>query len=114
MLLLIFVKKLVPYSVRRGHNAKLPVSGLEKAVYALLKAEGIPFTKEKLIGRCHADVLIEPRTIVELAGCWWHRHACLEPKRGWLLEDEAVQARDLARFAFFKAQGYKVVVVWDF
>ena len=72
--------KLVPYSVRRKHNRKRAASKLEKAVYALLKAEKILFTKEKQIGRCHVDVFIEPRAVVEIQGCYWHKHTCHRPK----------------------------------
>jgi DNA mismatch endonuclease (patch repair protein) len=107
------VSKLVPFTARRKHNAKRPASGLDKTVYALLKVLKIPFVKEKKIGRCHVDVFVEPQTIVELAGCYWHKHICLQPAHGWSPEDEAVLARDVARFAFFKSMGYKVVVIWE-
>jgi len=86
---------------------------LEKAVYAMLKAERIPFTKEKQIGRCHVDVFIEPCAVVEIQGCYWHKHSCHPPKAGWTAEDLGVQARDTDRFAYLKAQGYKVVVIWE-
>ena len=76
-------RKLVPYSVRRKHNRKRPASKLEKAVYAMLKAEKIPFTKEKQIGRCHVDVFIEPWAVVEIQGCYWHKHS-LPPAQGRL------------------------------
>ena len=106
-------RKLIPYSVRRKHNQKRPASKLEKAVYAMLKAEKIPFTKEKQIGRCHVDIFIEPRAVVEIQGCYWHKHTCHWPKAGWTSEDLAVQTRDTDRFAYLKAQGYKVVVIWE-
>ena len=106
-------RKLVPYSVRRKHNLKRSASKLEKAVYAMLKAEKIPFTKEKQIGRCHVDVFVEPRAVVEIQGCYWHKHSCHQPKAGWTHEELAVQARDTDRFAYLKAQGYQVVVIWE-
>lgn len=37
----------------------------------------------------------------------------MTPKRGWLLEEEAAQDRDAARFAYLTAQGYTVVVIWE-
>ena len=106
-------RKLVSYSVRRKHNQKRLASKLEKAVYAMLKAEKILFTKEKQIGRCHVDVFIEPCAVVEIQGCYWHKHSCHRPKAGWTHEDLAVQARDSDRFAYLKAQGYQVVVIWE-
>lgn len=60
----------MPYSVRRRHNAPRPASGFEKAGYALLKKEKIPFELEKVIGHFHVDTFIKPGTIVELQGCY--------------------------------------------
>jgi G:T-mismatch repair DNA endonuclease (very short patch repair protein) len=36
-----------------------------------------------------------------------------QAKAGWTVEDLAVQSRDSDRFAYLKAQGYKVVVIWE-
>jgi G:T-mismatch repair DNA endonuclease (very short patch repair protein) len=98
---------------RRKHGARRPASGFEKAVYAILKAEKIPFQKEKAVGRCHVDVYIEPNIIVELQGCFWHKHMCQRPKAGWTDADREVQRKDDARFAYFKSQGYEVVSIWE-
>lgn len=105
--------KLIPFSARRKHNARRKASGLEKSIYSMLREDGIPFSREKLIGRCHVDVFIAPRTIVEAQGCFWHKHDCQEPKGGWPPMDLLIQAQDKARFAFFKAEGYKLVVIWE-
>jgi hypothetical protein len=35
------------------------------------------------------------------------------PRQAGQHEDLAVQARDSDRFAYLKAQGYKVVVIWE-
>jgi G:T-mismatch repair DNA endonuclease (very short patch repair protein) len=59
------------------------------------------------------DVFIEPGTVVELQGCFWLKCKCIMPKAGWSAAELAVQARDQARFAFLKSQGYKVVVIWE-
>ena len=78
-----------------------------------LKELGVSFIKEKAIGHCHVDVFIEPRTIVDIQGCYWHKHLCQRPKGGWSAADRAVQKRDEDRFAYFISQGYKVVTVYE-
>lgn len=103
--------KLVPLSARRRHNARRPQTGLEKAVYAMLKAEGISFVREKLIGRCHVDVFIEPRTIIELQGCYWH--GCAACTKKLTKEQKEWQNRDGRRHYILRKLGYDVVVIWE-
>src|SRR6266852_5483119 len=66
------VRARVPSKVMRKANRRRPASSLEKDVHSILKEEKIPFVKEKTIGRCHADIFIEPKTVIELNGCYWH------------------------------------------
>jgi hypothetical protein len=54
----------------RKANRRRKASGFEKEIHALLREEQIPFVKEKTVGRCHADLLIGERQLVELNG--WH------------------------------------------
>src|ERR1035437_7518583 len=98
--------KLVPSSARRRHSRRRVATAPEKQIHAMLKEEGIAFTREKQISHCHVDVFIEPHTVIEVQGCFWHKHDCQEPEAGWSAVDAAVQTRDEARFAFLRAQGY--------
>jgi G:T-mismatch repair DNA endonuclease (very short patch repair protein) len=59
------------------------------------------------------DVFIEPSTIIEVLGCYWHKHGCQEPKSGWSDEDLAVQEKDAARLAFLRGRGYTVIEIWE-
>jgi G:T-mismatch repair DNA endonuclease (very short patch repair protein) len=104
-------KPRVSKKVIRKANRKRPASGLEKAIHSILKEEKIPFTKEKTIGRCHADIFIEPRTVVELAGCYWHGCSC--QKKPFSEMQLKAQASDARRFAFFKKLGFSVYVIWE-
>ena len=54
----------------RKANRQRKASGFEKQIHALLREEGIPFVREKTVGRCHADLLIGERQLVELNGCY--------------------------------------------
>jgi DNA mismatch endonuclease (patch repair protein) len=105
--------KLVPYSARRRHNRRRVATEPEKHVHTILKEEGIPYTREKQISHCHVDVFIAPHTVIEIQGCFWHKHDCQEPEGGWPVADVAVQTRDEARFAFLRAQGYDVIPIWE-
>ena len=80
-------------------------------MHALLKAEKIPFIKERTIGRLHADVFIEPATIIELNGCYWHFHTKCQ-KTPSAMHKKAM-ASDARRYAFFQRLGFKVHVIWE-
>src|ERR1035438_6634257 len=56
----------------RKANRTRKASGLELEIHAMLKAEKIPFVKEKTISQCTVDIFIAPCTIIELQGCYWH------------------------------------------
>ena len=76
----------------RKANRRRKASGFEKDVYALLKAERIPFVKEKSVGRCHVDIMIGDKMAVELQGCHWHScKKCFPKPSKW---QKAALARD--------------------
>ena len=103
-------RKLGRASMIRKANRKRKASGFEKQVYALLKEERIPFVKEKTVGRCHVDVAIGTKFLIECQGCHWHGHKC----QGKLskAQREAI-ARDGRRFWFFERLGFTVVQIWE-
>lgn len=105
--------KLVPFSARRRHNAKRPPSSFELAIYAVLEEAGIPFTREKRIGRCTVDLFLEPNIVIECQGCWWHRCSCLMPEEGWSKADKAVLVKDSRRFSFLQTRSMDVFLIWE-
>jgi G:T-mismatch repair DNA endonuclease (very short patch repair protein) len=100
----------VSAKVIRKANRSRPASGFEKAIHAILKEEKIAFTKEKTIGRCHADIFIEPKTVIEAQGCFWHGHTCQKAFNKMQLE---AHSKDARRFAFFQRLGFKVYSIWE-
>jgi G:T-mismatch repair DNA endonuclease (very short patch repair protein) len=98
-------------SVIRRANRRRKRSSLELKVHAWLKEDGIPFKIEKAIGRCHVDVFIEPRTIVELQGCFWH--GCMICNRQLDHKQKVAQIKDARRFAFFRNRGFDVIAIWE-
>lgn len=98
---------------KRKSRAKRKASGLELKIYAMLDALGIDYVKEKAISACKVDLFIEPLTVVELQGCYWHKHDCLEPSSGWTQSDLDVKLADFNRIAFLKSAGFKVVEIWE-
>jgi G:T-mismatch repair DNA endonuclease (very short patch repair protein) len=101
----------VSAKVMRKANRKRPASGLEKEIHALLKELQIPFVKEKTIGRCHADIFIEPRTVIELNGCYWH--GCVKCTKAFSKMQLTAKAKDAKRYAFFQRLGFSVYVIWE-
>lgn len=115
-------KKLAPYRgvkgtrrpparVIRKANRKREPSSFELAVYQILKEEKIPFVKEKTIGRLHTDIFLEPRTVIELNGCYWHGHKACNVKFS-KMQLEAHE-KDARRYAFLQRLGFKVHVLWE-
>jgi G:T-mismatch repair DNA endonuclease (very short patch repair protein) len=86
-------------------------SSIELKVYDWLKEEKIPFVKEKSIGRCHADVFLEPNIVIELQGCYYHKCPTHHPAK--TKEDQLVLSRDRARFAFFRSRGHQIYQIWE-
>lgn len=98
-------------SVIRKTNRKRKRSSLEERVHAWLKEDGVAFKIEKAIGRCHVDVFIEPRTIIELNGCYWH--GCMVCNRQLDHRQKVAQIKDGRRYAFFRNRQFDVIVIWE-
>lgn len=105
--------KLVPFSARRRKNARWRATAPEKSIHSTLDALRIEYIREKEISRCHVDVFVEPATVIEVLGCYWHKHDCQEPDGGWCDVDQVVKDKDEARFAFLRGRGYTVIPVWE-
>ena len=104
-------RKTIPWSAIRKHNRRRPRSGLEKTVGAWLKEDRIRFIREKSIGKCHVDVFLAPRTIVELNGCYWH--GCLICNKKLTQDQKLAQIKDARRYAYFRNRGYDVIIIWE-
>ena len=98
--------------VLRKANRQRKATGLEKQIHVMLKAEQIPFVKEKTIGRCHADIFIEPNKVIELNGCYWHYCTRCQKKPPSAMHKKAM-ASDARRLAFFHRLGFEVHVIWE-
>ena len=99
------------YRMIRKANRKRKASGFERAIHAILKQEHIPFVKEKTVGRCHVDIAIGDKFLVECQGCHWHLCKKCSPKPSVL--QRKAGARDARRFWFFSQLGFKVVEIWE-
>lgn len=104
-------RKRYPAAVIRKRNRRRKRSSLEKKVYQWLEEDKIPFHKEKPIGRCHVDIFLEPRTVIELNGCYWH--GCMICNRELSAKHKLVQSKDARRYGFFRNKGYDVIVFWE-
>ena len=98
--------------VLRKANRQRKATGLEKQIHVMLKAEQIPFIKEKTIGRCHADIFIEPNKVIELNGCYWHRHQKCQTRVPSVMQLKSM-ASDARRYAFFKRLGFDLHIIWE-
>lgn len=97
-------------AIRKANRRRKP-SELETTVHKWLEEDGIPFHKQHRIGRCHVDIFLEPRTIVELHGCHWHGCAiCNRKLTDW---QRARIRKDGNRYGFFRKRGYDVVIIWE-
>jgi G:T-mismatch repair DNA endonuclease (very short patch repair protein) len=100
------IKKKFPAKNIRKANKTRKRSSLELLVYKWLQEEGISFRKEKVIGKCHVDIFIEPNFAIEISGCYWHRNKCCYPEK--TKENLEIRMKDTKRFAFFRSRGYEV------
>ena len=98
-------------SAIRKANKKRPPSSIELLVYSWLEEDGVKFKKEKAIGRCHADIFLEPDILLELQGCYFHR--CTKCKPNQTGADLAIRLKDAKRFLFFQSKGYTVIEIWE-
>ena len=97
-------------AIRKANKKRLP-SSLELKVYKLLDGAGITYKKEKCIGRCHADIFIEPNLVAEIQGCFFHSCEKCFPKP--LLRQKKALVKDMKRFIFFRSKGFVVLEVWE-
>lgn len=93
----------------RRTNRHRPASGLEKKVHDWLREDGIGFLTEFPVGECHADIFLPPDILVEADGCFFHACSACHPKPN--KRQLAIREKDERRYAFFKSQGFKVVVL---
>lgn len=84
---------------------------MEKAVYRMLDDDGIPYVREKVIGRLHVDILLAPKTVIELQGCFWH--GCLVCNQTPSRAQRAAIVKDARREYVLRKQGYDVVIIWE-
>lgn len=77
----------------------------------MLDAEGIPFVREKAIGRMHVDIFLAPNTVLELNGCFWH--GCLVCSNKTTSAQQAAIIKDARRVFVLRRQGYDVVTIWE-
>lgn len=106
------LKKRIPWKAIRKHNRKRKASSLETQIYEWLKEDSIAFKKEKTIGKCmHVDIFFEPKTCVELNGCYWH--GCRICNRKLTEAQELAQAKDTRRYIKMRKLGFDVVVIWE-
>lgn len=105
-------KKRVPWKAIRKHNRKRPASSLEKTVYQWLDEDGIPFTREKSIGKyMHVDIFLAPKICIELNGCHWH--GCTICNKELTKEQKKAQVKDAKRYFRIRKLGFDVVVFWE-
>lgn len=104
--------KRIPWKIIRKHNRKRQPSSLEKKVYEWLEEDGIPFKREKAIGRhMHVDIFLAPKTCVELNGCHWH--GCLICNKDLSKDQQKAQTKDAKRYFSMRRLGFDVVVFWE-
>jgi G:T-mismatch repair DNA endonuclease (very short patch repair protein) len=104
------IKKKFPAKSIKKANRTRKRSSLELIVYKWLQEEEIVFRKEKVVGKCHVDIFLEPNIALEIQGCYFHRcKKCFPDKTKETLE---IRMRDLKRFAFFRSKGYEVHTIW--
>lgn len=64
------------------------------------------------------DILIYPKTVVFINGCFWHKcpKCYKEPKSNkkyWLPKIEANVKRDRKNQRLLRKKGYEVIVIWE-
>jgi very-short-patch-repair endonuclease len=104
---------LSPRKQRKANRHREP-SELENKVMSWLREDRIKYSPQHPIGKdpvCHADLLLNTRTVIELNGCHWHGcRICNRKLQPW---QEERQKKDGSRYDFFKKQGFDVVVIWE-
>jgi G:T-mismatch repair DNA endonuclease (very short patch repair protein) len=103
--------KVYSLRVKIKANRKRKASSLEKIVYKILQEEEIPFTREKTVGVCHADIFLAPKTLIELNGCYYH--GCTQCFPELSKAQKGFVAKDARRYYFFKKLGFDLHVIWE-
>lgn len=93
----------------------------EKAVRSIVHRMGLRFRIHgKGLPGTPDVVLTKHKTVVEILGCYWHRHAgcklASEPssnRRFWLEKFRRNVARDEANRKALRKMGWRTVVVWE-
>ena len=95
-------------------------TGPERRVRAWLHREGFRFRLHVKALPGHPDIVLPGyRAIVEVRGCFWHRHGCPQtttPKtrrRFWNAKFRRNVARDALRERQYAALGWRLLVVWE-
>lgn len=102
----------IPWKVIRKANRKRPISSLERTVHDWLEEDGIPFKREKPVGKhLHVDVFLKPNICIELNGCHWH--GCLICNRELSKDQKVAQVKDARRYHSIRQLGFDVVIFWE-
>ncbi|MFD1303663.1 very short patch repair endonuclease [Methylobacterium marchantiae] len=100
----------------RGKNTKP-----ELVVRRILRSTGVGYRLHvKALPGCPDIVMAGRRRIIEVRGCFWHRHPgcrfAYEPKTRqefWNTKLEANVARDRQNEAILSEKGWHVLVIWE-
>ncbi|MDX6040375.1 very short patch repair endonuclease [Scandinavium lactucae] len=95
-------------------------TAIEKRLAALLTEAGFDYTVQDATLPGRPDFVLEAwRCILFTHGCFWHHHDCYLFKvpetrtEFWLQKIGKNVARDARDIAHLKAQGWRVMVVWE-
>lgn len=95
-------------------------TSIETMTRSYLFARGLRFRKNDKRYPGHPDIVLPKwRTIVFINGCFWHMHDCGNckiPKSNvefWTAKLERNKARDARQQAQLRAEGWRVIVVWE-
>jgi DNA mismatch endonuclease (patch repair protein) len=95
-------------------------TGPERLVRSWLHRAGFRFRLHVKTLPGHPDIVLPRyRAIVEVRGCFWHRHGCAQsttPKthrRFWNAKFRRNVARDALRERQYAALGWRLIVVWE-
>lgn len=100
-------------AAKRRQRAKRPPSSLELKIYKMLDDLGVEYLKEHKVSRCTVDIFIAPTTVVEINGCFWHRHTCQKTTPATRVKDASVRRADDRRYHILRKLGYSVALIWE-
>jgi DNA mismatch endonuclease (patch repair protein) len=90
----------------------------EKKIYNYLKSNKIKHKMHHKMSGNPDILLTETKTAVFLQGCFWHKcpKCYIKPKTNkeyWTPKIDANVKRDRKNSKFIKAQGFKIIKIWD-